>query len=281
MGAWVNFNGKFKEEGLPLINVDNRGFRYGDGVFETIRAFGERIPLWDLHMARLFRGMNLLGLAQDLQNDADTLKNQVVATLTKNGISGFARVRLTVFGGNGGLFEFDGREGGYLIETWPLETSQIAFNDNGLVLGWYKGGRKSCDGLSAIKSNSHLLYVMAARFAKNQKWNDAVVLNTFERVCESAIANIFWIRNRQVFTPLLSEGCVAGVLRHYLIDRLKGTNLEVTEATATPSEIMEADELFLTNAISGLRWVKQLEEKSYTNSISRDISGSTIFADLC
>ncbi len=279
MGAWVNFNGKFKEEGTPLINADNRGFRYGDGVFETIRAVGERIPLWDLHMARLFRGISLLGL--DLQNDADSLKKQVFSTLAKNGISGLARVRLTVFGGNGGLFESNGKQGGYVIECWPLEPSQIAFNENGLVLGWYKGGMKSCDGLSAIKSNSHLLYLMAARFAKNQKWNDALVLNTFERVCESAIANIFWIRNGQVFTPPLSEGCVAGVLRRYLIDRLKGADLEVTETTASPSEIMEADELFLTNAIFGLRWVKQLEEKSYSKSISRDISGSTIFRDLC
>jgi branched-chain amino acid aminotransferase len=271
MGAWVNFNGKFKAEGTALITADNRGFRYGDGIFETIRTAGPDIPLWELHADRLFRGIESLSLPVPALLTKDAFKNEILATLNKNKITRSGRVRLTIFRGDGGLFETEGKGGGYLIQTWPMDPHQSEYNSNGLVLGIYEDGLKSCDRLSGIKSNSYLLSVMAALFAKKNKFNDAIILNTHKRICESSIANIFWVSNKNIFTPPLSEGCVAGVMRQHLI-----SHAAVTEKSADPDEISSADEIFLTNAVYRLRWVKRINHKEFDNKLSREIFQSTI-----
>ena len=141
----------------------------------------------------------------------------------------------------------------------------------GLVLDVFPDARKSCDVFANLKSASHLIYVMAARFAKENKLNDCLLLNTDGRICDATIANLFWIKDEIIFTPPLSEGCIAGVKRRYLMERLQTTGLRLREENCEISDLENADELFLTNAIQGIRWVKQFRNKSYTNSITGKI----------
>jgi branched-chain amino acid aminotransferase len=144
------------------------------------------------------------------------------------------------------------------------------------VLGLYEAAKKSCDILSNIKHNNYLPYVLAALHAKKEKWNDAIVLNSHDRICDSTIANIFLIKDEGLFTPSLKEGCVAGVMRNKLIHELKATGWRVTENEISIEQVMNADELFLSNSIYNIRWVKNIGDKMYGNTLTQKIYAAVV-----
>ena len=109
---------------------------------------------------------------------------------------------------------------------------------------------------------------MAARQAKQNKWNDALVLNTAGNIIESAIANIFWVKDGNIYTPPLAEGCVAGVMRRHLLQITPG----IAEKPLTIDALSAADEVFLTNAIKGIRWVRYVGEWEYAAAIAQTLS---------
>jgi len=131
--------------------------------------------------------------------------------------------------------------------------------------------KKSCDILSNIKHNNFLPYALAAMHAKTQKWNDALLLNTEDRLCDTTIANIFIIKDEVIYTPPLSDGCVAGVMRKNIIRLLHAHDFKFTETGLTTEDLLNADEVFLTNSIYNLRWVQLIGDKKYTNILSQKI----------
>ena len=274
--GWLNLNGDYIEEKTPVIRADNRAFRYGDGLFETMKVVVGSIQLKDLHFERLFRGMETLQIMLQGFINADMFEEQIMKTILKNRISGPARVRLTVYRGDGGLYEFNNTSAGYVIQVWSLSSSAMSMNDSGLKVGLYEGGRKPMDALANIKSNNYLLYAMGAIQAKKYQHNDSVILNTSGRVCDSTIANVFYVRDGTIFTPPLSEGCVAGVMRSHLLSQLPLSGYNVVEKETSVDDLLDADEMFLTNAINGLRWVGEFKGKTYGNAIATKIFHFTI-----
>jgi branched-chain amino acid aminotransferase len=274
--GWLNLNGDYIEEKTPVIRADNRAFRYGDGLFETMKVVVGSIQLKDLHFERLFRGMETLQIMLQGFINADMFEEQIMKTILKNRISGPARVRLTVYRGDGGLYEFNNTSAGYVIQVWSLSSSAMSMNDSGLKVGLYEGGRKPMDALANIKSNNYLLYAMGAIQAKIYQHNDSVILNTSGRVCDSTIANVFYVRDGTIFTPPLSEGCVAGVMRSHLLTQLPLSGYNVVEKETSVDDLLDADEMFLTNAINGLRWVGEFQGKTFGNTIATKIFHSTI-----
>ena len=274
--GWLNLNGNYVEEKTPVIRADNRAFRYGDGLFETMKVVVGSIRLRDLHFERLFKGMETLQIMLQGFINADLFEEQIGKTILKNRISGPARVRLTVYRGDGGLYDFNNTSAGYVIQVWSLSSSSMSMNDSGLKVGLYEGGRKSVDELSNIKSNNYLVYVMGAIQARKYQHNDCIILNTNGRVCDSTIANVFYVKDGTIFTPPLTEGCVAGVMRSHLLSQLPSQGYNVIEKETSIEDLLNADEMFLTNAVSGLRWVGEFKEKKYVNTIASKIFHSTI-----
>jgi branched-chain amino acid aminotransferase len=272
MHSWLNFNGSFIKEGTPVVTANNRGLRYGDGLFETMKFTNGDVNLKELHFERLQSGMSLLKIKLPGHVTPGYLEEEIRQTVSKNRIYSSARVRLMVFRGDGGLYEVDGEGGGFIIQVWDLSDTKQEFNENGLVVGLYENAYKSCDALSNIKSNNYLLYAMAAIHAKESRKNDCLVLNTHKRICEATIANIFWIKNKTIHTPPLSEGCVAGVMRKHLLQKVHG----IVQLPCQIKDLANADEVFLTNAVSGLRWVAEFNGKTYRNSLSREIYHATM-----
>lgn len=272
MHSWQNFNGSFIKEGTAIVTSNNRGLRYGDGVFETMKFANGELKLKELHFERLLHGLATLKIKLPVHVTPAYLEEEISQTLSKNRIYGAARVRLMIFRGDGGLYELDGDGGGFVIQVWDLEDTKQEFNENGLLIGLYENGLKSCDALSNLKSNNYLLYAMAAMHAKETRRNDCLVLNMHKRICDASIANVFWVKNGKIFTPPLSEGCVAGVMRKHLLRKHPG----IIEQPCEVNSLETADEIFLTNAVSGLRWVAQFNDKTYGNTISRNLFASTI-----
>lgn len=272
----IFFNGKYFTKGLALISANSRGLRFGDGLFETMKSINGKVEMIDEHFARLWKGMDILKFKLSPHFTPDKLQQEVLALLKKNEHLANARIRITVFRGDGGLYDAVNHIPNYLIQTWALPEDKITWNSNGLILGIYTHVKKSCDILSNIKHNNFLPYSMAALYAKEQKWNDAVLLNTYNRICDSTIANIFVIKNGIIYTPALREGCIAGVMRKYIIKELTALNYQVEETEITVDELLSAEEVFLTNSIYNMRWVQHMGDKKLTNILTAKIN-SAIF----
>lgn len=265
------FNSKFFKQGEPVIGPGNRGLRYGDGLFETMKMLDGKLILSDLHFARLWKGMKTLSFDIPRLFSPEKLSEEILGLAKKNGHEKSARIRLQVLRGDGGLYDTDNHQPNHIIETWQLPAENNTLNSNGLIAGIYTDSRKNCDILSNVKHSNYLPYVMAALQAKKEKWNDAFLLNSNGRVCDSTIANIFIVKNKMVYTPSLSEACVAGVMREHIIDVLKTTAWKVSETHITTDDILEADEVFLSNSIYNIRWVKNIGSTLYNNTVTQKI----------
>ncbi|MEP6674158.1 MAG: aminodeoxychorismate lyase [Ferruginibacter sp.] len=271
MSIFFNYNGKFYKEGTAIIGPDNRGLRYGDGLFETMKIKNGSIEFADDHFARLWKGMKLLGFEFPKHFSPDMLEELVYGLVKKNGHELMARIRLNIFRGDGGLYDAKDLKPEYIIQSWQLPAGNGEWNSNGLVLGINTEAQKSCDLFSNIKHNNYLPYIMAALKTKQEKWNDALLLNVHGRICDSTIANVFLIKDEQVFTAALTEGCVAGIMRQQLINILKKHHIPVTETAISIETLLNADEVFLTNCIYKLRWVQRIGERTFENLFTQKI----------
>jgi len=262
VSSFIIFDGSFFPSGTSLLTADSRGFRYGDGLFETIRVREGQILLSRHHFERLLNGCRLLGL-EALTNEQFT--TAITELCEKNGHTVSARVRLTVFRAEMGGSDTASHS---IIQSWPLHEEN---EERGLVLGIFPKGRKSCDSFSHLKSNNYLIYSMAAMYARSHGWDDCLVLNSRERIADSSIANLFYIKGETIYTPPLSEGCVAGVMRRWLIAALPAAGFRVVEQPVAPEDLLMADEVFLTNAIRGIRWVANFAGTTYGNRVIQAI----------
>ena len=270
-----NHNGKTFKEGEPVINATARGLRYGDGLFETIKLKDGSLILADEHFARLWNGMQVLQFRVPKHFTPEKLEEETLALAVKNGHDKKARVRIMVYRGDGGLYDAANHFPNYIIETGELPEGDT-LNSNGLALGIYTDAKKSIDILSNLKHNNYLPYVLAALHAKENKWNDAILLNTEGRICDTTIANIFIIKDEVIYTPALTEGCVAGVMRNHLIRQLPALNFKLIEKQLSIEELMDADEVFVSNSIYYIRWVGGIADKMYSNNLTQKIYSTVL-----
>ena len=261
----ICLNGKILPADKPALMADNRGYRYGDGLFETMKMINGKIVLEKYHFERLFNGIKLLKLRAPLLFKASALRREILKTCKKNKCDQLGRIRLSVFRGNGGLYD-ESKNLQWLIECWPADISVNRINKNGLVIDIFPGMQKLCDVFSNIKSASFLPYAMAAQYAKEKKLADCLIHNVKGHIADATIANVFLVKNKLLITPALTEGCVNGVMRRYLIEKLRASNFDVREGVVTKNDLETFDEVFLTNAMYGLRWVRQFRDKKYDNT---------------
>jgi branched-chain amino acid aminotransferase len=266
----IVFNGKLLPNSTPIVAAGNRGLRYGDGLFETIKFKNNELILLDEHLARLWQGLKLMQFELPRLFTPDYLEAQIHTLLKKNNLKS-ARVRLNVFRGNGGLYDAENNHPNFTIEAIPLETVTERLNSNGLQCCIYNDARKGKDMFSNLKTNQFLPYLMGALHAKKQKCNDAILLNTENMICDSTIANVFIITNGIIKTPPLSDGCVAGVMRAFVIDTLKKSNFTLEECSLSVENLLHAEEVFLTNSIYNMRWVAGIEDSKYGNPHTQEI----------
>jgi branched-chain amino acid aminotransferase len=246
------------------LTADNRSFRYGDGCFETMKMYQGRILMADLHFERLLTSMNRLHFDVPLNFTKEYFTRLITDLCNRNGVSRLARVRLTVFRANGGLYEPMDNTPNFIIQCGELNRKVFELNENGLSVDIFSDARKSSDKLSSIKSNNCLAYVMAAMFARQQMLDEAILLNHQGRIADTTNANVFIVRGQRMITPPLSEGGVCGVMRKYLMKA--DLPFKIEEHPLSITDLENADEIFLTNAIHGIRWVGVFRDSNYGNA---------------
>lgn len=265
---FINFNGEIVPADTKLITVDNRAFRYGDGLFESMRMTKGQLKFADLHADRLQRGMKALKIEEYSQIDAWFLKEKA-GDLSMRNKSKNGRLRLTVYRDAGGLYTPSQNKMGYCLEFQPLDENRYLLNTRGLLVDIFTELYKPCNYLSNIKTCNSLVYVMAGLYKTQNKFDEVFLLNQNGYLCEAGSSNVFvWYKNN-LYTPSLSEGCVEGVMRQVIIDLAKKLNIPVTEAQINPEILYEADEVFLTNASRGIQSVMGFGIRRYFNESTK------------
>lgn len=274
---WICLNGKMLRADKPVLMFSNRAFRYGDALFETMRVQDGAVVLSEYHFERLFSGLRLLKFKGISSFSPKKITGLISDLCKQNRCNDLARVRLTVFRGNGGLKDKE-ENLQFLVECTSLNKSVIQFNKKGFRLGLYADAKKNCDIFSNLKSANYLPYILANQFARTKKIDDCLVCNVKGNIADATITNIFLIKEKMIITPALTEGCVSGVMRRYLLNQLRNSeNYEVREGVVTINDMKDFDEVFLTNSIYGVRWVRQFENKIYSSVQVSKIYNEFIF----
>jgi branched-subunit amino acid aminotransferase/4-amino-4-deoxychorismate lyase len=265
----INFNGDIIAADAPVLTVANRGFRYGDGLFESMRYLNGELMFPELHLDRLRKGMRMLKLEGYSQLDKYFLREKVEELVRRNKIGQSARVRLMIFRDGDGLYAPVTNRIGYVLQVSKMTDSQYTGNPRGLIIDVFDEVTKPVTSLSNLKTCNSLPFVLAGVFRNQHKLDDVLLLNQHGFLCEAISSNIFVVYQNQLFTPALSEGCVAGVMRQVVMHLARENDLHLVEAQISPQILNEADEVFLTNAVQGIQWVMGYNRKRYFNEMFR------------
>lgn len=263
------FNGQFVEKEHLNLGL-NRAFKFGDGLFETIRLINGQAQNFSDHIERLTDGMGFLKLhfnndfCKSLQQDSEQLilKNK----LFKGGV-----LRIYIYRSGLGKYTPLSNNAEYLIETEELSENNYSLNDVGLRVDLAESVSISPSPFSKLKSINALPYVMASIEKEERLFDDLVLLNGNQEIVEATSSNIFLIKKNELLTPLISSGCLSGVMRKRILKKATSVGLSPKESVLTVSDIQEADEFFLTNSISGIRWVGAFRKKRYFHNWAKKL----------
>ncbi|MDE3740296.1 aminotransferase class IV [Maribacter polysaccharolyticus] len=271
----INFNGELVKKNSHFLNHENRGLRYGDALFESIRVVNAKIYFLEEHYLRLMSSMRILRMEIPMDFTMEFLEEQILSTLKSNHLDQKpARVRVTVFRNDGGLYAPDSNDISFIIDTKELSTTFYGFEDTTYEVGLFKDFYLNQDILSTLKTNNKILNVVGSIFAKENDLDNCLLLNTQKNVVESLNGNLFLVKGNVVKTPPLSDGCLNGIIRKKLIgifENLGEYELELT--SISPFELQKADELFITNAIIGIQPITKYRKKQFNTGLSKNLLG--------
>jgi branched-subunit amino acid aminotransferase/4-amino-4-deoxychorismate lyase len=268
----INLNGNLHPESEPVILANNRAFRYGDGLFETMRVINGKVRFLDHHLARLENSMALLKMEKSESFSPAFFEEKIHELIQKNQIKEGGRVRLTIFRNEGVSYEPESNKVSFLIEASPFEDNLYTLNEPGLIVDLYNEFKKPLNRMSCIKSNNALVYVMAGIFKTENKLDDCILLNERFNITEAISSNLFAVKNGVLYTAPIAEGCLDGIMRTEVLNIAKENRIAVYEVTMAMNVMLNSDEIFLTNAVRGIRWVGSYRAKRYTNLMAQRLT---------
>ncbi len=265
---YINYNGKLFLETENIFTVNNRAFKYGDAIFETIRVLDGKLCFLPDHFERLKKGMDFLQF-KNCEITFETLIKQIEDLVLKNNIKKGGRVRLTVFREAEGFYTPFNEKCGYVIEAKPIEQNHYSLNENGLIIDIYNLHRRSTSKLSNIKTTNDIPQILAGLYALENNLDDCIILNKHNRIVETTNSNIFLYKKNNIYTPSLDEGCMDGVMRKQILKIAEKLKINIFEGMLNANVLQQTDEVFLTNVVRGVQWVKTFKEKTYTNEAAK------------
>ncbi len=266
---YLLFNDEFHAVDAPVLTTSNRGFKFGDGLFESMRMINQKLQFADLHADRLAAGMKALKIEGHALMDDYFLRQKTADLVKKNRWNGNVRFRFSVYRQGAGVYTPESNKSGYVLEGIPLNVMAYELNSKGLIIDVFDEMTKSINKLSNFKTSNALLYVMAGLFKTSNRLDEAIILNQTGFLCESISSNIFIVYDKQIYTPALTEGCVGGVMRTTIMEICKMNDIPIIEAQISPEILKEAEEVFITNATQGIQWIMGYGRKRYFNEFSK------------
>lgn len=267
----INFNGDLVHSDQFTFTKDNRAFKYGDGLFETVKVAQNAVVFWEDHYFRLMASMRMLRMKIPMSFTLEFLENEILKTVRVQDMATSYRVRLSVFRKDGGLYTPATNDIDYLVEVSPIKVQE----KGSYTIDLYKDFYNYSGLLSTVKTNNRMLNTLASVFADENDLDNAILLNENKGVVEATNGNIFIVKNHVIKTPALTEGCIKGVTRGKIIEIIrKNEDFTIEETSISPFEIQKADEVFITNAITGVQTVTNYRKKVFATAIGEKLSNS-------
>lgn len=243
-------NGRFVEEAEAVVPIADRGFLYGDSLFETLRVANGRPFRWPLHVERLRKGAKFLGIAV---TPTPKELRAVMAELIRHNERSDCLLRVTLSRGVGPR-GYSPRSAG--PPTLVMTVHELPTPSPGAEEGWRVGASSfrlaANDRLTTHKTGSRLLNVLARAEAEASDYQEALLLNTNGEVVEATGANVFWIKRETVTTSPSALGALPGITRAVVLELCTAEGVPTQKRIATLEVLQSADAVFLTNSGEGV-----------------------------
>jgi branched-chain amino acid aminotransferase len=268
----ISFNKEYISTKEFSLNLSNRAFRYGDGFFETMHANGLDVQFINDHFSRIEKAAKILKIELPEYFTLNFLKIQVAGLLRRNKLFQGVRIKLTIYRNGEGFYIPKSNKAEVVIEAHYLSKGAYELNEKGITVGIYNEIPKPICLVSSFKSINAQLYVLAGIYSQQNGFDDALLINDKGFLVEATSSNIFALKDKTLYTPSLDSGCVEGVMRKQVIRLASGMGFNVNDkADILPGDLIEMDELFLTNAIVGLKYVSGYKTRRYFKKASTKI----------
>jgi len=257
----IYLNNKLVPEDKAFISVFDHGFLYGDGIYETLRAYNGTVFMIDEHIERLFRSASMIGLA--LPKGHEEIKEAVYQTIKANRQKE-AYVRITISRGTGplGLDPALCPEPTFVIISKEFTDYPRSYYQKGVsiaIVNTRRNYKKALD--PKIKSLNFLNNVLAKRESIERGAYEAVMLNHRGYLAEGTISNIFFVKNKVLCTPAVGVGILDGITRRLILDTARELGIHVREGRFNPDDIYSADEVFISNTTMEVMPVSRVDDK--------------------
>ncbi|MFT5848713.1 MAG: branched-chain amino acid aminotransferase [Psychroserpens sp.] len=269
----INFNGELIEN-TTFMSSENRGYKYGDALFETIKVVYGKILFWEDHYFRLMSSMRIMRMEIPMNFTMEFLEKELLKTINVNGLAkSSVRVRLNVDRGDGGKYLPKEKTIQYSISVEKADSDFYAMpKDEDYTVDLYKDYFVSPGLLSTLKTNNKAINVLGSIYAQENRLANCLLLNTNKSIIEALNGNLFLVSGEQIKTPPIADGCLKGIMRKQIIEVIVNSgDYVIEEASISPFELQKADELFITNVIVGIQPILKYRKKEFNTKIAEDI----------
>ncbi|HLO73615.1 MAG TPA: aminotransferase class IV [Flavobacterium sp.] len=267
----VNYNGNIQQNSTVLID-SNRGFLFGDALFETIKVLDNKVLFLEDHYFRLMASMRICRMEIPMNFTMEFFEEQILCLINSLPKSNSFRVRFSVFRNTDGFYTPISNEIEFIVMAIPFENSVYTIEKSNYEVELYKDFFIPKQLLSTLKTNNKMLQIAGSIFAKENGYDNCLVLNDEKNVVEALQSNLFMKSGNVVVTPPIADGCLNGIMRKQIIDILKKMEaIELKEVSISPFDLQKADELFLTNVILGIQPITKYRKKEFTSEFSKDL----------
>jgi branched-chain amino acid aminotransferase len=264
----ILYNGTLVESDEEPILL-NRGFLFGDAIFETMKIVKNKILFFEDHYFRLMSSMRIARMQIPMEFTMEFCEELILSFVKQRELTN-SRVRMTVFRDNGGLYQPEKKSVSYILTAENIENPSYSLSSQPFEIDLYKDNFCSKQLLSTIKSNNKLLHVLASIYAQENDLDSCILLNTDKNVAEAISGNLFMVIQNKIITPPITDGCLNGVMRKQIsAEIIKSSDFTFEERSISPFELQSANELFITNVVTGIQPITKYRKKEYGTEISR------------
>ena len=266
----INFNKKLLDNHTAL-SIHNRGFNYGDALFETIRVSYGKLLFWEDHYFRLMASMRIMRMDIPMDFTMAFLEDQIIKLLKSNDLQqASARVKLMVYRDQGGYYLPQTNSVGFVITSTALQDDFYVHKTNDYEIDLFKDFYVSPSLLSTLKTNNKAINVVGSVYAQENNLQNCLLLNTNKQVVEALNGNVFLVKGQTIKTPPLTDGCLKGIMRKQLIEIIRELpDHDLLEEPVSPFELQKADEIWVTNVIVGIQPVTKHRKKTFESNVAK------------
>ena len=271
----VNFNGALLSQDSNFFNHTNRGFLFGDVLFEEIRAINGRLLFWEEHYFRLMASMRILRMEIPMGFTMEYLESEILKTLdSSNLLDRPTLINLGVFRNPGNNLTPESDNISYTINTTLLSSPFYVLDEKPYEVELFRDYFINRDMLSKLSTNNRTVEITASIFARENSYSDCLLLNTSKQVVATLFGSLFLVKDGKIKTPPISDGTKNSVVRKKLIEMVQSLEqYKIEETSISPFELQKADELFVLNTAFGIQPITKYRKKIFKDSVAKDLLG--------